>query len=189
MRKVLAAALGACVVTLVIAGVSAATHEYTGSAESVAIIYKDDAGAATGWQRRVSRKHHRRSEARPGSNYSDANLTVSNYDGHTFDWAFTPAGIHVYDMAIVIVKGGPASAVYTYDYASIEFDDSDNGLSAPTTRRTARTTGQPHPVLLRPEGRGRQLTPGQSDMERPRDPGAFRLQAHSRTGMVSPSLI
>lgn len=144
MRKVLAAALGACVVTLVIAGVSAATHEYTGSAESVAIISKDDAGAGPGGNVACPANTIVGPKLDPGSNYSDANLTVSNYDGHTFDWAFTPAGIHVYDMAIVIVKGGPASAVYTYDYASIEFDDSDNGLSAPINPKNGKDYGVSH---------------------------------------------
>ena len=64
--------------------------------------------------------------------------------GQTFDWAFTSSGIHAFDMALVIVKGGPASAVYTYDFASIELDDSDSGLAAPTNPKNGKDYGISH---------------------------------------------
>jgi hypothetical protein len=144
MRKVLAAVLGAGIATLVVAGVSMATHEYTGKADSVAVIYKGDAGAGAGGNVDCPANTIVGPKIDPGGNYSDANLTVSNFNGQTFDWAFTDSGIHVFDMAVVIVKGGPASAVYTYDFASIEFDDSDTGLSAPTNPKNGNDYGISH---------------------------------------------
>lgn len=144
MKKALIAALGAGVVALVIAGVSTATHTYDGSAESVAVIHKDDAGAGPGGNVDCPANTIVGPKIDPGGNYSDANLTVSNYDGERFDWAFTSSGIHAFDMALVIVKGGPASAVYTYDFDSIEFDDSDSGLTAPTNPKNGKDYGISH---------------------------------------------
>jgi hypothetical protein len=144
MRKALIAGLGGCVVALVIAGVSTATHTYDGTAESVAVIYKGDAGAGPGGNVDCPANTIAGPKLDPGGNYSDANLTVSNYDGQSFDWAFTSSGIHAVDMALVIVKGGPASAVYTYDFASIEYDDSDSGLTAPTNPKNGKDYGISH---------------------------------------------
>ncbi|MDA1062502.1 MAG: hypothetical protein O2895_06310 [Chloroflexi bacterium] len=69
----------------------------------------------------------------PGANYSDPYVQIENYNGKTFDWHFTWLGNQTYDMALVIVKGGPISAVYTYDYAANPaFDDADTNLAAPS---------------------------------------------------------
>ena len=133
MRKLLVLA-GGIVAALAIAGVSLATHDYSGGAQDVTIIGKTadnpggnafcPAGTIVG------------PKIDPGANYSDQYLTISGYDGQSFDWAFTALGNQTYDMAVVIVKGGPNSAVYTYDFtANPAFDDSDSNLSAPTNAK------------------------------------------------------
>jgi len=144
MKRALLAALGVCTVVLVAASVSMATHDYAGTAEDVAVIVKGDAGAGPGGNVACPSNTIVGPKIDPGGNYSDTNLTVSNYDGQTFDWAFTGVGIHAVDMAVVIVKGGPASAVYTYDYASAELDDSDSGLAAPTNPHNGKDYGISH---------------------------------------------
>jgi hypothetical protein len=62
--------------------------------------------------------------------YNDL-VTISNFDGKTLDWALTPDALHLYDVAYVIVKGGPNANLYTYDFASGGLDDSDSGLHPP----------------------------------------------------------
>lgn len=136
MRRIILV-LSVASAALVVAGVSMATHDYSGTAEDVAVLsgnVKDcPEGTIVG------------PKIDPGANYSDAFLTVSGYDGQTFDWAFTALGNQTYDMAVVIVKGGPNSAVYTYDYtAGTSFDDSDSNLSAPTNPNNGKDYGISH---------------------------------------------
>ena len=51
-----------------------------------------------------------------------------NVDGDSFDWAIAPAFLSSLDMAAVIVKGGPTSAiVYVYGDTT---DDWDTNLQA-----------------------------------------------------------
>jgi hypothetical protein len=145
MKKMIAMVCVAAA-ALVVAGVSFANHEYTGHA-AVVVISKGDAGAGPGGNVACPSNTIKGPKLDPGSNYSDAYLTVSNYDGKTFDWAFTALGNSSsgYDMAVVIVKGGPASAVYTYDYVNNPaFDDKDSGLSAPTNPNNGKDYGISH---------------------------------------------
>lgn len=142
MKKVLLAAMGVCAVALVVAGVSMATHDYSGTADSVAVVSDGPGGNASCPANTIVGP-----KLDPGSNYSDAYLTVSGYNGQTFNWAFTALGNSSagFDMAVVIVKGGPNSAVYTYDYtAGTSFDDSDTGLSAPTNPNNGKDYGISH---------------------------------------------
>ena len=92
----------------------------------------------------------------PGANYSDQYITISGFDGTTFDWAFTALGNQTYDMAVVIVKGGPNSAVYTYDFtANPAFDDGDENLSPPTNPANGKDYGVSHiQVCYDPKGGG-----------------------------------
>ncbi|HET9287302.1 MAG TPA: hypothetical protein VFO26_07065 [Gaiella sp.] len=146
--------LGGVAAALIVAGVSFATHNYSGTADDVTIVGKgpDNPGgnaycpANTILGPKID----------PGANYSDQYLTISGYDGNTFDWAFTALGSHAYDMAVVIVKGGPNSAVYTYDYtAGTSFDDSDSNLSAPTNPANGKDYGISHiQVCYDPKGGG-----------------------------------
>lgn len=134
--KKLIAVLSIATVALVVAGVSLATHNYSGTADSVAVV---DGNASCPANTIVGPKID------PGANYSDAFLNVTGFDGTTFDWAFTALGNQTYDMAVVIVKGGPNSAVYTYDYtAGTSFDDSDSNLSAPTNPNNGKDYGVSH---------------------------------------------
>ena len=89
-------------------------------------------------------------------------VTISNYNGKTFDWALTSAGVAAWDVAYVIVKGGPNANLYMYDFAAdVSYDDSDTGLHAPlnpngNTMGGTKVYGFSHiAVLLRPEGRRR----------------------------------
>ena len=55
-------------------------------------------------------------------------IILSNVDGDSFDWAIAPAFLSSLDMAAVIVKGGPTSAiVYVYGDTT---DDWDTNLQA-----------------------------------------------------------
>jgi hypothetical protein len=150
--KLLALA-GSIVAALVVAGVSLATHEYNGGA-AVTIISKgpDNPGgnAYCPANTIVGPKID------PGKNYSDQYIVISGFDGTTFDWDFTALGNTTYDMAIVIVKGGPNSAVYTYDFtANPAFDDGDDNLSPPTNPKNGKDYGVSHiQVCYDPKGGG-----------------------------------
>ena len=128
---------------LVAAGVSTATHTYDGNAESVAVVYKGDTGAGPGGDVFCPANTIVGPEVGSGVNFSNAYITVSNNNGTTFDWAFTELGNHTYDMAVVIVKGGPASAVYTYDFAgeSRVRRRCDTGLAPPTNPNNGKDYG------------------------------------------------
>ena len=92
MRKVLAAALGACVVTLV-SPESRPRLTSTPEAQKASQSSPRTRGTGPGGNVACPANTIVGPKLDPGSNYSDANLTVSGYDGHTFDWAFTACGI------------------------------------------------------------------------------------------------
>jgi hypothetical protein len=143
MRKIIAL-VSAAAIALAVAGVSLATHDYSGTA-TVAVIHKDDPGAGPGGNVYCPGNTIAGPKIDPGSNYSDAYIKVTKYDGKTFDWAFTSLGNETNDMGLVIVKGGPASAVYTYDFtANPSFDDGDTGLSAPMNPNNGKDYGISH---------------------------------------------
>ena len=55
-------------------------------------------------------------------------IIISNLDEDSFDWAIAPGFLHSLDIAAVIVKGGPTSAiVYVYGDPA---DDWDTNLQA-----------------------------------------------------------
>ncbi len=58
-------------------------------------------------------------------------VTIKNFNGKTLDWELTAFALDKYDMAYVIVKGGPNANLYKYDYQSGGFDDWDTGLHPP----------------------------------------------------------
>lgn len=141
MKRALAAAAGVFVALSVFAAVAVATHRYTGTAETVMVI--SDGGPGGNYACPANTIPGPKID--PGANYADADLVVSGFDGTTFDWAFTDAGKYRWDMALVIVKGGPASAVYTYDYEKYPaYDDADENLSAPTNPRNGKDYGISH---------------------------------------------
>jgi hypothetical protein len=152
MKNVLLTAVGVCAVALVVAGVSMATHGYSGAANSVAEI----ADGGPGGNYPCPANTIAGPKIDPGANYSDQYINVTGYDGKTFDWAFTALGNHTYDMALAIVKGGPISAVYTYDYAAgTSFDDADSDLSAPTNPHNGKDYGISHiQFCFDPKGSG-----------------------------------
>lgn len=130
MKRLIALA-GILAAALTVAGVSLATHNYAGQAnETGSVVEIADGGP--GGNASCPADTIVGPKIDPGANYSDQFVVIDGYDGKTFDWHFTALGNQTYDMAVVIVKGGPISAVYTYDYTSNPaFDDSDTNLAAP----------------------------------------------------------
>jgi hypothetical protein len=139
MRWGLTAAVAATVALVASVGVSFATHSYSGGAQEVVTLSSGPGGNAFCPATTIKGP-----KIDPGANYSDQYVTITNYNGHSFSWAFTALGNKTYDMAVVIVKGGPNSAVYTYDFATGGLDDSDNGLTAPTNSKTGKDYGISH---------------------------------------------
>jgi hypothetical protein len=81
-------------------------------------------------------------------------VTITNYNGNTFEWALIGAALQQFDMAAVIVKGGPNANICTYDFASNPaFDDSDTGLHAPLNHGNNKFSGLSH-VQFRVDPKG-----------------------------------
>jgi hypothetical protein len=129
-----------CAALALLAGVSFATHSYTsGVAETVTVSSSGPGGNAFCPANTIKGP-----KIDPGSNYTNTYVTVTGYNGTSFSWALTAAGKATYDMAVVIVKGGPNSALYTYDYTGGGLDDSDSGLTAPTNPHNGKDYGISH---------------------------------------------
>ena len=161
MRKALIAVLGAGVVMLVAAGVSTATHTYDGNAESVAVVYKGDTGAAPGGNVDCPANTIVGPKIDPGGNYSDANLTVSNYDGQTFDWAFTMQwDSRVRHGARDREGWAGVSRLHVRLRARSSSTTATVGWPRRRIRRTGRTTAISHiQFCYDPKGGRRQLSP------------------------------
>ena len=52
-------------------------------------------------------------------------------DGGTLSWELVDEGLHLYDVAAVVMKGGPNAIVYHYDVGNGGHDDSDAGITTP----------------------------------------------------------
>lgn len=68
-------------------------------------------------------------------------VVISNLTATSFDWAIHADSIRVIDAGIIIVKGGPAAALYTYS-PGVDADDADTGLRAPLDP----SNNQPYPI-------------------------------------------
>ncbi len=83
----------------------------------------------------------------PGANgiFKDAAgvevVQITSYDGKTFNWALVGEGLDKYDIASVIVKGGPNANMYIYENID---DDSDTGLHAPVNPNNDKYYGISH---------------------------------------------
>jgi hypothetical protein len=85
----------------------------------------------------------------PGANGTYAingvnGVMIKNYDGKTFDWELIGSALNVYDMAAVVVKGGPNANVYWYDYTGGGLDDEDTGLHSPVNPNNDKYYGISH---------------------------------------------
>jgi hypothetical protein len=59
-------------------------------------------------------------------------IEIYGFDGEKFNWRFVSGAEHLYDMGIVLVKGGPRDLEkYVYDYTGAGLDDHDEGLTGP----------------------------------------------------------
>jgi len=152
LRLVAGVVLAASATVGILATVSSATHLYSGNAESVVTVSDEGPGGNVSCPGNTIKGP----KIDPGANYGDSYITISGYNGKKFDWALTnPLGLHTFDMAIVIVKGGPNSAVYTYDFTTSEWDDWDTGLTAPTNPKNGKDYGISHiQVCYDPKGSG-----------------------------------
>ena len=70
----------------------------------------------------------------------DSKITISNYNGTTFDWAIHPDSLNDIDASVVLVKGGPATMAYFYG----TLQDSDVQLSAPINPKSGQPYGISH---------------------------------------------
>lgn len=67
---------------------------------------------------------------------------VITVKGSSFDWALTQSALHAYDMAAILVKGGPSTVrVYTYSSA---YSDSGTGLTAAINPNNGKPYGLSH---------------------------------------------
>ena len=86
--------------------------------------------------------------------YGPVSITVSD---STFSWAILPQYLNVYDMAVVMVKGGP-SQVKQYWYDSeyvISYDDASSGLTAADNPNSGKPYGLSHILFcFDPKGSG-----------------------------------
>jgi hypothetical protein len=64
-------------------------------------------------------------------------IIISNATGTSFDWAFSDAAKHLYDMSAVIVKAGDNAIIYWYTDVT---DDSDTNLQSPTNNGGQQAT-------------------------------------------------
>ena len=133
-RRLLSITAAGVALTLVLAGASLADHGYSGNADAHATIHGNPncssiAGSFT-------------SLKIDGSGFGNGTygtaghpnlITISDYDSGvpSFSWSLHADALHDFDMAAVIVKGGPNAVVYVYDYLTSGTDDSDSGLTTP----------------------------------------------------------
>lgn len=121
------ALLAIALFALALAGASLADHDadYSGTAETHFVVSGSPscpAGTTAGGSITLQ----------PGANGTfDGLITVTGYDGDSFNWAFTQLAEDTKDMAVVIVRGGNNAVVYTYDHQVDGLDDDDSGLTAP----------------------------------------------------------
>ncbi len=58
-------------------------------------------------------------------------ITGLDKDGGTLSWSLLPAAADTYDVAAVVMKGGPDAMIYYYDSGNGGLDDSDTGITTP----------------------------------------------------------
>jgi len=70
-----------------------------------------------------------------GGEYPSGNpvvkITGLDKDGGTLSWSLLPAGLDLYDVDAVVMKGGPNAMIYYYDAGAGGLDDSDTGITTP----------------------------------------------------------
>jgi uncharacterized repeat protein (TIGR01451 family) len=124
-RRVVGALLAGALFAFVLAGASLADHGYTGAADS---HYLTDGNASCPEGTTVGGSIHVETPA--NGTYNNW-VTISDYNGQSFDWALTPTGDDLKEMAAVVVNGGPNAIVYVYDFNGNGNDNGDVGLTAP----------------------------------------------------------
>jgi uncharacterized repeat protein (TIGR01451 family) len=123
------------VAALAIAGAASGNHwaDYNGTANDHQLHEGNPdlcAAAAGGISFRVDA-----SELTEGGEYPSGNplvkITGLDKDGGTLSWALLPDTLHLYDVAAVVMKGGPDAMIYYYDAGQGGNDDSDTGITTP----------------------------------------------------------
>ena len=126
---------------LAIAGAASADHwaAYTGKAELPRARSREPGsvpgdprrGVVQGGWKRPHRGWDLWAVGRPAVvKISDLNKPVEG----TLSWALLDDALHLYDVAAVVMKGGPNAMVYHYDASGSGSDDSDTGITTPINK-------------------------------------------------------
>lgn len=137
------------VAALAIAGAASGNHwaDYNGTADTHEVVEGDPPlcpQAVGGVSFRVDG-----GDLSEGGEYPSGNpivkITALDKDGGTLSWALLSDATHTYDMAAVVMKGGPGAVVYHYDASGAGVDDSDDGITTPieTPQEGAK---RPYPI-------------------------------------------
>ena len=127
MKKLVLAAAAAGVLTLGVVGLASASHTITADSHSTIV---------NGWDPKNKPTCPAQTLAPQGvgsiANGFYGPIEIYGFNGESFNWRIRPAYLSVYDMAVVLVKGGPSDLEqYNYDYAGGGLDDYDEGLTGP----------------------------------------------------------
>ena len=123
------------VAALAIAGAASGNHwaDYNGTANTHELVKR--ATRISARRPRAGLVPGRRSALTEGGEYPSGNplvkITGLDKDGGTLSWALLPDAADTYDVAAVVMKGGPNAMVYHYDAGSGGLDDSDTGITTP----------------------------------------------------------
>ena len=156
MKKLALLAIAALTVALGVAAFAFAAGQDGGAPESVSYIpwdakNKPACPAGSNYSVKV--------DPVESGTYGPVSVTVS---GDSFSWAILPEYLNVYDMAVVMVKGGPSQVKqywYDWDYV-ISYDDWSTGLTAADNPNSGKPYGLSHALFcFDPKGGGTKPIP------------------------------
>lgn len=123
------------VTTLAIAAAASANHwpDYTGTADSHELVSGNPGlcqQGAGGTSFRIDANDLVAGQQYPSGN-PIVEITAVDVEGGTLSWKLVDSVLDQYDMAVVVMKGGPNAEVYHYDSSGSGLDDSDTGITTP----------------------------------------------------------
>lgn len=155
LRKLLAVAGLAIVATLTVSAIAIGSHTITADSHSTVV---------NGWDPK------NKPSCATFGNFSksvtvgsiadgtyDGIIEIYGFDGEAFNWRFVPGAEDLYDMGVILVKGGPTDLEkYVYDYAGGGLDDYDEGLTGPPNAKdSSKNYGASNALFcLDPKGGG-----------------------------------
>ena len=152
MRKVLALALLVVAATfLTLAAVAWASHDHPGVNPSAPNA--DTHTLVDGNPKCSDNTISLKIDSAPSNGTFFGFIQISGFDGTSFDWTLLPGS--GWDMAAVIVKGGPNGNLYTYDFTGAGADNSDINLVPPVNPNNGKFYGFSHvDFCVDPKGGG-----------------------------------